>query len=261
MAHARRWLPVQAWVDGVIEARIRAQMETWMESWISPYLPDKLSIYRYDIVHPLQQTDRFEGLNGHLLLIMDDDTLVQLGLEILGVIASPESLNAHDKLLLSRLAHKAVTALCEQFEQTFGPAVTGASSDKLLNVPQTPFVFTVNISTDISMLMGFSHRLATWLRLSELPEDAIIGKLHATRCAVRSAPANITAYFGTVEAEIDELRKLGVGDVIVLDRTVDDAVDIIIDETGIQAACARLSQSKAGLELVLMEPKSGGNAI
>lgn len=96
-------------------------------------------------------------------------------------------------------------------------------------------------------------------RLAGLPERRRRGApLASVRTAVAEVPVTLSASLGSVAISLPEARKLAPGDVIVLDRSLDQAIDLIPAKGGSVVACARLADPASARSLRL-EAAAGGD--
>lgn len=81
-------------------------------------------------------------------------------------------------------------------------------------------------------------------RLAALPERARRkGPLTSVRTAVADVPVTLSASLGSAAITLPDARRLAPGDVIVLDRSLDQAIDLVPANGGAAVACARLADT------------------
>lgn len=87
-----------------------------------------------------------------------------------------------------------------------------------------------------------SRRVLADARRLALPTSGTrpMSQLAPLRSAIAETPVALSATVGSVVIPLPEARKLAPGDVIVLDRRLDQPIDIVAESGGFSVACATL---------------------
>lgn len=94
------------------------------------------------------------------------------------------------------------------------------------------------------LVIETSRAVLAGARLAALPERAPRKRaLTPVRTAVADVPVTLSASLGSAAITLPEARRLAPGDVIVLDRPLDQAIDLIPANGGPVVACARLADT------------------
>lgn len=80
-------------------------------------------------------------------------------------------------------------------------------------------------------------------------------KFTSLRQAVAEVPVSLGVRLGSAEIRLPEARQLAIGDVVVLDRRLKDALEILSSPRGAVVACARLMDAASPRSLRLEPPQ------
>lgn len=215
-APAKDWLPQQAFCDEAVEAVLAETVERWSKRWFAKGTAAVAAVHAAEIARPSPQSRVASGVlaeaeltgRGKRVLLeaaLDADLAIQV-------------LSEGDHAVLDAFAGAALQDFVALLDETF----KSAAGDEGAGVR---FVLS---------LAGMELLAATLPRHVLVP--ALRGRLGAPRSG-REAPKSrlgalgatkvtAEAVLGQVELALGDLNNLGVGDVVILDRGVQDPVEL-----------------------------------
>ena len=213
----RPWLPRSAFTLDAVRTALAPALSLWSRQWFSGPAVEILS------VGPVEgrtiSTGEHLEIAGHATKIRISGRAKRLLLEAsLAVRLESVELTEVDHRLLHAFAEAIgkdlaarIDALAADEDKTAGDVtmsiLVGLNGEKL-----------ADLSCAASMLVGPIKS-----GIARTPDTA---KPASWLSALRLTPVAVEGYLGRVEIGVDDLEGLGVGDVLVLDRPVGDAVDL-----------------------------------
>lgn len=159
-----------------------------------------------------------------------------------------------DHVILSALSDDLLKDLAETLEACFGPV--GIAPDDI-GAADGVLIELVTEEGRKAVAIETSRAVLAQARLAALPERAPRGDaLTPIRTAMADVTLTLSARLGSAEISLPEARRLAPGDVIVLDRPLDEALDLVPSTGGAALACARLVDAASPHSLRL-EPAVG----
>nr|WP_245344953.1 FliM/FliN family flagellar motor C-terminal domain-containing protein [Asticcacaulis solisilvae] len=160
-----------------------------------------------------------------------------------------------DRHIVKGLERKIIETLAVEIEQAFGlagtlKAVPETRRDALAENGGLLVVLKDTAGRDILTLGVPTEVVLPVVRAQLGPPSPRRDNLQPLVDALGSAVVAVEAVVGRVELTLADLNTLGVGDVLVLDRVVDEPVDIASADSRRIFARARLSQVQDGIALV-----------
>ncbi|GLK50154.1 hypothetical protein GCM10017620_31280 [Brevundimonas intermedia] len=217
-----RWAPDRAlldegtlgWLDGIIAA--------WSDRWFAQGRVRRRGLERS--TGASASTSLFAARASLETSPAQRDHLAELALDI--EVARLEATPA-DQALLDGLVETAVADLTRAVEAAIG----GDAADPALALggPSGRVVFP--LSDETGRLVGalaVARASLVQARLGALaPPAPASAPLVAMSAAIADTPVTLTVHAGTALLSLAEARELGVGDVVVLDRALDAAFDLL----------------------------------
>ena len=156
--------------------------------------------------------------------------------------------------LLEDLANRVESAFCGDLESEKlsigpnGPFEGGGGVIVGVALPDAPTLLSISIPVS---------RVVRFCRTDMRPSDGQRPTLTPRLKSIAAVQLQLEAILGQVEISIPELRALVVGDVLVLDRGLDDLVDVAASRSGSQIAQARFTE-REGCKAVALASRTWG---
>jgi flagellar motor switch/type III secretory pathway protein FliN len=252
----REWLPYGVVTDDTVRLAVEDALTRWHDRWfVGPYA----SVSDMTAAREAAWSDSDDGgwrIHGAMVGVrIRRQALSRMVDKVLDTNSEGLSLTEADRHVMKGLERKIVETLAIDVEQAFG--LTGelkaapekqrdalAENGGLLVVLKDPAgreILTLGLPTAITLPI-LKGRLG--------PPAPRKEGLQPLTGALGPASVGVEAVVGSVELTLTELSNLGVGDVLVLDRVVDEPVDIASAVSHRIFARARLSQVQDGIALV-----------
>ncbi|WP_135212633.1 FliM/FliN family flagellar motor switch protein [Vitreimonas flagellata] len=235
MSLARTWLPANALVDGALNAHLRAIVEAWVEDWMPS--PRRVELRQYRGEHfPGMSSQAHSWEADEMALILDPRA--PIGVWLLGFNTSPQRPNEADSKLMAALSTSAALDLFARLHAAFG--LEGAPRTNQFKRPDDDaLVFSVGLGTATNLLylcLSRQRALAARKRLAGPATPPARGTHPITQALMRQ-DIRVGAMLGCAHLAISDVRSLGLGDVVVLDRGDADDLDLTINGAIVAASC------------------------
>ena len=221
---ARAWLPAAAIADGTLAAALGQGARAWATRWFVEGRAPKITPCPTAVSAP---KDTFWLANAGLFLAIDPQKLGNLGRALMRVENGLQKLTPADLQLFRDLG-----ANCfEDFLHCASEAFFLAPRDALAESPDAHFQglrFSISIA-GIAFELYVDGATAIATRKAMLPEAPARRDLFPREQAIRAQSVKLGAMIGTSKIKLAEYYALEVGDVVVLDRGVDDEVSLTVD--------------------------------
>ncbi len=226
-----------AWVppgtpSPALDRDLTAMACAWSEAWFG---------------HPLSLRDSVQGERFHVL---GEDVAIGVAGEDLGVLAlgsrfaGPRS--TADRALIDRLSD----AVREDLQRRVAMALdcTGDWSAPVERLPWVPArVLTFGDATGrLSLSLALGARCLAAAILARLPAVAVPDRpLTPLSQAIAGRGVRLSARLGHCALRLADMREMVVGDTMLFDRHVDDALPVVIDDAATGIATARVVREPA----------------
>jgi flagellar motor switch/type III secretory pathway protein FliN len=213
---ARDWLPTEAFSESAVKAALAGPVERWSKRWFAKGAAGVGTVHPAEIAEPSAQSRIVTGMLAQAELTgRGKRVLLEAALD---VELAGQTLSEGDHAVLEAFAGAALQDLVSVLDETFRSAADDAGP-----------------RLRIALTLGGSDLLAV-----TVPRYAIVPALRARLGAARNtkdvlksrlgalASTNVTAeaVLGLAELSFADLNNLGVGDVVILDRALQDPVDL-----------------------------------
>lgn len=245
---ARPWLPKAALFDSTLADAVADRARAWARHW---FVDERRVEVR------LCPGAAFPGApDGARAWVSDDVSLLldpraPLAFWMLDLTPGAHKANAADTKLLERLAASAARDLFERVRGLFGleppadaPQARRPAGEDLV------FSFGLGAATNLLHLVVAPGR-AIGARKALLPTAPAPPRVHAIQNALAGQTIRVGAMVGLARLPLADIRSLSVGDVVVLDRGQDEALDLAIEGARVEGASCEIGGDDANLTLRL----------
>lgn len=255
----KSWLPDEALCGGAIERELRSVAGAWSEAWFARQLVGLLDppIHAYG-----RPPEADEDMNCR---VHPDGLAIAMpataGREFAGLMLdfNVESgpLRPADRLLLDRLGERCIADLCDRLGSAFGfvdsdwreadavPAQSNASFYRLgLTAGVTLLHIAVETPAAVALIKSRTH---------VTPKPAPLQPIQA---ALKQQQVALSGRLGGCAISLADLAALAPGDVVVLDREVDQPLELAVEGRASPGRCTA-EQADGRLQLKIVKPLSG----
>lgn len=245
---ARTWLPANALADASVQTLVRDCAATWIKRW----LPDPRDILAstHKLSPPTKIPSAFRCWTNQtrtLALAIDETSAAKLATQMIGAPAGGK-LNAADLGLYRQLVESCLSDLMQALASLFAcdSAIHEAKHHEV--GAQTKYVLSC-VSGGPAFDIYVDNALIMEARRSAAKGGRPGVPLGAMGEAIGRQQIRLGAAIGAATIALSELYNLARGDVIVLDRPLDDGVFLTINNRVVADASALIQRSETGLEL------------
>lgn len=240
---ARTWLPSLSQVPPRLQAGFADAVAGWSAHWFAD-APTPMGAFRKcRTVSPSGTAFDWRGSDDGLSVGCADDAAVQTGARMIDVPARDRS--DPDRRLLEQIG----TACLDDLRDRVGKVAGTARADSWRQGVAAPD-WTASVGDAVAI--GLSDTLVATLAARTLP-SAVPPPLGSGREALAQIAIEVSAAVGRAELTVADLRALEIGDVVVLDRRVEDPVPIAIDRRPIDRGRARVRADAPHTTLEIVE--------
>lgn len=239
-AEVSHWLPQEALLGAAAKKVLREPIAAWSSHWFArgQAVLSKLS---------LVESGRGRGPEGPRSAIFLDMPGVgkrYLLEAALGVALGEHARNQYDGHILDVFAAEIADDLTARLDaELVGGYERGAAADLKAvvkienNVVLDIFLPSAALVPKIKLLLGGTHRRQT--------------RVHSRKTALRETRIIARGCLGLVELALKDIHDLGVGDVLVLDRSLNEPVELSLSENGrpIARGMLRTGDGKLSIQL------------
>jgi flagellar motor switch/type III secretory pathway protein FliN len=220
----RDWLPTEAAEQLGVRGRIEGVVAEWSAHW---FASGTLGLSAWglgqDAVVPGDATWRDCG--GSLQASCSARAGLRLACMALGARSEHVDLNDRDRSLLSALSRRMIDDLAERLRRLLG--LSGVAIAPPASKPR--FIAKVSDGCDTLVAIAIPFALLIKLCRQALPRARPPATaLQSRREAVTPTGIRLEATLGSALLGLADVRDLAVGDLLVLDRTVDDTVELSV---------------------------------
>ncbi|MEI9930270.1 MAG: FliM/FliN family flagellar motor C-terminal domain-containing protein [Rhizomicrobium sp.] len=239
---ARAWLPKSAFTREAVEGALSEPLQAWAARW---FARATLGVARVDFsseasIAPASNI-RLTGSGVEVELTgIGKRHLLEAALD---ADLSNNVLTGPDRRLLDMFVRNVLEDLVSQFEKTFGPNIENDGNRVIARLALA--------GHDVLTLHVPEVSLIAVLKRSKHRENSPASTLVRRSAALRHTVLHAYGYLGSTEIGIAELEALGAGDVLVLDRALDENIDLRLTDGGTTFLRGRLCEDAGGYSIQL----------
>lgn len=234
---AWNWLPDGAIASPEVLGLVDAAIGRWSQSWFPAWRLQRRGLLfanapagaRIVASTPKVVVGALNGaVDAMVSRVMDEDiTRLELG--------------DGDHAILDALTDELFRDLARELDV----ALAGEEADEPSGAPDVSGAVLIDLTDEDGrkvLWVETSRKVLASARHMVLPASTAgpAGQLVSLRSAIGETPVALSATVGSVIIPLPEARKLAPGDVIVLDRRLDQAIDLVAASGGTRVACATL---------------------
>lgn len=230
MTHVRSWLPAEAIQRGVRDVPLRACVREWASSWFAAAQADVTGD------PAAAQPGKGRGVSWQLAdgvtLALAEDADARLAALMFGAPDDPGSLTAADRTALDAAAEACVTDLRSRLVSSLRLGGTSAwrRGTAEAETPAIWWAWRVTDSRGGALLeIALSEDLIVRRVRTALARAPALSGLSSLAVALSDQAVTVSALVGRSKLTTTELAGLSCGDVLVLDRDLDAAIDIAVE--------------------------------
>ncbi len=237
------WLPEAAVTLERIGAALAEPLEQWSNMWFASNGRAMVGDSPMSLAAHGEGNLSFEAENLNFVLpAIGKRRLLEA---ILGVALTNVLLTPTDHRVLDKFAGRACRDLLERFVQM--PAIASAPADRIRRI-------CIMLDGDECGRLSLPSSALVALAKSVIPRSSAIGMpLESRRDAIRPCHLTVDALLGRAALTIDEVRGLEVGDVIILNSTLETLLPVRLVATGTQLGKGELSKAGRHNTLIWQE--------
>lgn len=258
---ARDWLPVDVASRAPVRDAVNDVVRDWSQDWFADH---GLRANRFrtssDGIRLRSEAEGWRTYGGALAIAATTHAVSKLASWVLDAPLASLELTGHDSAVIGRLEHVLLDDLSARLEGLLGlPARDRADAAPVGRQFNSAQRVEIAITDDtgalvLSLTLPFESMLPL-CKASLPPRSRAEPPLGDLLAALASTPVEIEATFGEAEVGMVELRKLAVGDVLVLDRPLDAGVRFDVPGSDAPFAMAHLGEADGRLSLTLQSPQ------
>lgn len=255
MTAAEPWLPSTALFDGALTTALSGTVNAWREAWIAT--PGKMTT-RLSTCSGANASI-VEGIGtacGNCLLLYEPEQTLSLGAAMIGLKLSRHATKKGDVALMTQLASAArrslLRTICLQLgiEPAVKPATPGDSASRTKANPSLQFAVSGSFGKACEIIVSPGAAAAARKKLAK-PSDSV-RPLSRPLDALNRHASRVSARVGSCTINQTDLKSLVAGDVLVLDRRLDDDFELILDGQSVDRR--KLAARRNGSDLFLFQP-------
>jgi hypothetical protein len=255
------WLPAPALFDGILTDRVTGVVYAWRKRWLST--PGKASVRLQAGVKLATSRAGWASACGGLQIVAGQQGQLRLAAGMLGLRRTRAKAASADLALMDRLSGEAISNLIGMLAGIFQ---TQPKAERLKRIPTEDFH-----EISIAMQFAVSTPAGRLVDVHVTPDAAVSGRkaqiasrrapspLGRRQDAVRRQTVRIGAFAGAGEIGLAELRTLAVGDVLVLDRMIDESFDLTLNDR--RMTHRDLDIRRDGRSLLVQSTNSGRGGV
>ena len=242
MAAPWTWLPDQALVAPEVLGRVDAALEAWSGRWFRRYGLTRRRTH-FDALQAAPvviASDRF-------VVRADDAALRSLAAEAVEPDLARLELTEDDERVIDGFRQTLLHDLVAGLEAAL-PAGAPAEVGSEFNSGPVAFELAAEDGRRVAVIETSRAALAA-VRLAAMAPPGSRGDLVALRAALAEVPVQLSITLGSAALPVPEARRLAAGDIVILDRRLDEAFDVACGSAVL--ACARMTDSASPRSLRL----------
>ncbi len=249
------WLPREVLTQDIARETVEQAIARWSDRWFAgPHA--RLAALKPVAGDPRQDSDEagWRLYRGAVALRTSRPALSRIMDRVLDITAPVSSMTEADEYVLTGLETRILDSLIEETERAFGlhgeAGPVQKITDPLAGGGGVLVTVTDMSGRDIVTLAIPGDMIVKRVKASLGPASPSAGPLGSWAQPLDQVIMAIETRVGAVELTMTELHELAVGDVLILDRTLDQAVDVASAGSHQIFARAMLTHIEDGVALV-----------
>ena len=250
------WLPDGALLDGVLETRFLNLSLAWARKWFAADTRLRVDVAMDKIPRRgAEQTGGFWSTpKGDAIVNLSAAGEEVIARAMLGIPMGKGRPNAADRQLFTGMAAGGMRDFCARLEEIFPGELSFTRGDAPVDQRGRCFSVTVSIGASSDVLhLTCTPGLAVSVRKSLVAAGSVSRACGSFSEAIGSQIIRVGARLGTSSLRLAEFDTLAPGDIILLDRTVDEPVELTIEDVPAGSRYAMLEPSDGGVKLRFRE--------
>ena len=258
---AEDWLPIDVASRAPVRDAINAVVRDWSQDWFADH---GLQATRFrtssDGIRLRSEAEGWRTYGGALAIAATTHAVSKLASWVLDAPLASLELTGLDNAVIDRLEHVLLDDLSARLEGLLGlperdPADAAPVGRQFSNAQSVEIAITDDTGALVLSLTMPFEKMLPLCRASLPPRSRAQPPLGDLLAAIAPTQVEIEATFGEAEVGMVELRKLTVGDVLVLDRPLDAGVRFDIPGSDAPFATAHLGETDGRMSLTLQSPQ------
>lgn len=237
------WLPDEALVAPEVLGRLDAAVEAWSERWFRG-----LALTRRRTLFEAASGGRVTASGPRVAVRATETEVAKLVTRAVGLDIERLELTEADQAVLAAFRKAMMDDLAGAFEEALGqpgaspcPAASGAVA----------FELAADDGRKVVAVETSRAALATARLAGLAPPTRTRPALASLRAAIADLPVRLSVRLGSAAVALPEVRRLGAGDVVILDRGLDEPLVVASGSPETVVACARMADGTSPRSLRL----------
>lgn len=252
----RPWLPLSSLADETISAGLADSLAAWCEAWFKP--PGRVSLSIVHAGRPVWAAAgadyRWEVHRAKAALAAGPTAMARLCALAFDAPAPFRIAGERDRLVVQEFERRLLGDLAERIEAAFGIAGSARAEPERLDDPwadeETVAALTAFADGTEAIRVALPARTLVPFRKGRATPSRPKRPLAALSAAAAAARVPLAVRLGTSELSLDELRGIAPGDVLLLDRDIEQPAELVAD--GRAFAHARLVEADGKIRLTIV---------
>jgi len=247
------WLPADALIGPAVRAPIARAVRDWSTSWFGSRATlrlTELQTRKHDAADPGHGQWRRQSTG--IWTAIAASTLARLRAKALDLAHGVRAQSGRETLLLTAFEERMISDLARSIEAALGTTQPEVHASEALAKPGDGICATVGETSRpdaLRILISLDHVIAS--RTARLPPPRPRQGLSNLSHALGRSRLHIEARLGTAELRLEELQGLAPGDVLILDRRLDEPAEVV----AAQRSLLRGRLDSSPLVTLIMEPQ------
>lgn len=256
---ARPWLPKEALADSTLAGLASTAAASWSQRWFAEARHVSVRAQSGASSEVAAAAPRWQSEDGALLLALDPQRQSVLAGWMLGLPMALSKPASADQRLFASVAGACVQDLLRSLAQAFGASPRSQQTEaRRIGTDALRFTFSVATASQVTDL--FVDRACAVRARRAMVSKALAKPPPRPREEATARQAiRVGALIGRTRIGLSELCSLDRGDVLVLDRGLDDGVELTIDDEVKTGARCELRQDGDVLKLCVARLEGGGS--
>ncbi|MEM9584753.1 MAG: FliM/FliN family flagellar motor C-terminal domain-containing protein [Pseudomonadota bacterium] len=256
---SKPWLPEAALLDGKLEKSLHSLLMNWSGGWFHKS-SDMTVLLSFALNN--RETSKsslfWKTPKGQISFLISEEGRRALFDCMVGPLPPPKKMNAQDNALVDYIIIEAVENLKPQLFQLFGCRENFEKEDPRRGLEELPSnaecVFSILLGQKTPLLHVFVDRaLVVAARRSMTSNPEPVQFLNKIDEGLDAQHVAVGARLGGAVLEVRDFMGLAVGDVVVLDRGIEEAVPVTADGHDAGSLSCEIVQTDAGATLRLVD--------
>lgn len=261
MTTAQPWLPPTALFDGALTSAVAMEVESWRARWVASPAPFSVRLNACngsDVLPP----QGWRTACGTLRLHADTRMRLRIVASALQSRRAAHASTAVDKAFLDALSEKVCRDLLDRHAELFGAAAGSQplSPDSRADEPPALMRFCIAGPGGTLGFMTVTAGAAARARRRLARSTAQRPPLEPRRRAVTACHIRVGARVGAGRVSASDIASLAVGDVLVLDKRMVDALEVTLNGQPSDARAVEIRRSGSALFIQTTRKQAFGTA-